>query len=1033
MSRIAEYFKSPKRVAFLLIRVGIVALLFTALFYPNYLPIPQKWKDAWGWEGVSIPEMIEVVKQLDPVNAGIWVSVGVVVLLSGITCGIMRWKLLLIGQDIRLPFLYLARCWFMGRAIGLFLPGTIGLDGYRLVESATYTGQAIKCATVVAVEKLIGFIALFLLVFLTLPLGMRLFNFNIAILGATLLFLGAFILTAFLLLLNPRIAQVLVAAVPVPGKVRNQVNTLGTAVTAYAGQRRLLMTAVVLGLCVHLAICGVLFCTSMAITGGEAEVLDVLFASPLTIVSTVFAPSAGGLGAREAAMTALLGGKYGAEESFLFGHLFYWLGQVLPFLVSIPLLIASGRPDKEKLLANIAAVREETGGRKSGLELSPDVIAAYRAKLGNALGAGLIAGVLGAAGIGLTEAIVHMDRLGSITDSIAYWWGPLVYGIVFSPIGLGIAAGLVFLYLLFDKFAPARVTFALCLAGTTGVLGLMIGLFRYRRDVLQEAAMQSGDYIKVVGIVAVVAVAVAAQGYIFSLFTRNWKTGLAAGVAGFAAILVAGVALAGMNKPVVEVPAFASKNLKAPNILFIAVDTLRADYLQAFNPDARPKTPNLLALAGDSVVFQNAIAQSSWTKASFGSIFSGMYPEAHGATSKVSALPQDVTTFAEVLHDGGYYTRGYSNNPNITSIFNYNQGFVDYTDLKPNLYFGAKGSCEKLIGYDILRKVVQVFYSKVLRGRISITDFYQPADVLTDLGLEWIDSAARPKDAPFMLFLHYMDPHDPYRDPERPGKGYARVQMANPDPEKWKEAFIRSYSYEIEYMDEHVGRLIAGLKERGLYDDTLIVFTSDHGEEFHEHGGWWHGLSLYDEQINIPLIMKLPGNAAKGLYINDLARHVDIAPTLAKFAGLTAAQQWQGQPLFTDELASNNSKIDFVHSHLDFEGIQLKSLRSLQTKYIQSNENKRNFPPEELYDLIADPGEQVNLIDTLADQPARAGEVMLFKDTLTKMDQFIKENAVEPEQFSTENLPQELKEQLEAVGYGEATPNEPKQEDEKEE
>ncbi len=1001
-----------KRLVFLVIRIGIVALFACLLFIPAKLGVPPE-----RWKGVSPSELLDVLQQLDRGSAALWISVAIVVLLSGISCGIMRWKLLLLGQGIRLPFLYLARCWFMGRAIGLFLPGTIGLDGYRLVESATYTGQPIKCATVVAVEKLIGFIALFLLVFLTLPLGARLFNFNFAILGPVLAILGTFILTAFLLLLNPRIAQVLVAALPVPGKIRNQVNTLGTAVTAYAGQRKLLMAAVGLGLCVHLAICMIYFCTAMAISGGGANMLDVLFASPLTIVSTVIAPTAGGLAAREAVMTALLGGKYGAEEAFLFAHLFYWIGQVLPFVVSIPLLILFGRPDKDKLVANIAAVRQETGGRKEGVHLSPEVIAAYRAKLGASLGGGLIAGVLGGAAIGLIEAIAHMRNLGSITDSIAYWWGPLVYGIVFSPVGLGIAAGLVFLYLLFDKFAPARVTFAVCLAGTMGVLGLMIGLFRYRRDVLQEAAMQGGDYIKVLGGVAVVAAGAALVGYFFSLAARNWKMGAFGGLTGFAVIVAAGAALAVTNKPDITTPDFTAKGLSAPNIILIAVDTLRADFLQAYKQDALPKTPRVSEFAADSVVFQNAFAQSSWTKASFGSIFSGMYPEAHKATSKVSALHPDAVTMAEVLRDGGYYTRGYSNNPNITSIFNYNQGFVDYTDLKPNLYFGAKGSCEKLIGYDILRKVVQVFNAKVLRGRLVISDFYQTAEQLTDVGLEWVDSSARPKDAPFFLFLHYMDPHDPNPDPDRPGKGFARVQMPNPDPEKWLQPMIKAYAADIEYMDGHLGRLIDGLKQRGLYDNTLIVFTADHGEEFQEHHGWWHGLSLYDEQIKIPLMMKLPGNQAKGTYISELARHVDIAPTVAKFAGLAPSEKWQGQALLKDDLASNSAEVGFVHSHLDFEGIKLKSLRSRDIKYITANEgNKRNFPLQELYDLRSDPGEQQNL----ADSADRAAELALFKDNLTKTNESIAAGAVPPMQFNKDDLPPELREQLEAVGYGDA-------------
>ncbi len=1002
-----------KRGIFFLLRLCVVALLFAALFYPRLLGIPEE-----VFKGVTFKELGDVISSLDAGTALFWIAFAVVMRIGGICCGVLRWRLLLLGQGIRLPVLYLARCWFMGRAIGLFLPGTIGLDGYRLVESATYTGQPIKCATVVAVEKLIGFIALFLLVFLTLPLGARMFSFNPAMLGVVLLILGSFISTAFLLLLNPRIAQVLVAALPVPGRIRHQVNTLGAAVTAYSGQRTLLMGAVVLGLGVHLAICMIYFGSAMAISGGAANVLDVLFASPLTIVGTVIAPTVGGVGVREAVQTALLGAKYGAEQAFLFGNLNYWIGEALPFLVSIPLLIFWGRPNRDKLVADIAAVRKETGGRGEGVHLSPEVIADYRNKLTSAIGAGLFGGILGAAAIGLAESIVHMRNLGAITDSIAYWWGPLVYGIAFSPVGLGIAAGLVFLYLLFDKFPPAKTTFALCLAGTVGALGLMIGLFRYRRDVLHEAAMQGGDFAKVFGgVAAVVAIAFVA-GFFLSRVVRGGRIlHAAAGTAGYLALVIAGVALAAADRPAVATPAFQAKGLSAPNIVLIVVDTLRADFLQAYKQDALPKTPNVSALAADSVVFQNTFAQSSWTKASFGTIFSGMYPEAHQATSKVSALPEDVVTFAEVLRDGGYYTRGFSNNPNITSIFNYNQGFIDYTDLKPNLYFGAKGSCEKLVGYDILRKVVQMFNAKILRGRMVITDFYQPAGPVTDIGLGWLDSAARPKDAPFFLFLHYMDPHDPNPDPDRPGKGFARVQTPNPDPEKWLQPMIKAYAAEIEYMDGHIGRLIDGLKQRGLYDNALIVFTADHGEEFQEHHGWWHGLSLYDEQIKIPLMLKLPGNQARGTYVSDLARHVDIAPTVAKFAGLAPPEKWQGQPLLKDDLASNNGTVGFVHSHLDFEGIQLKSLRSRDVKLITANEgNKRHYAPEELYDLRSDPGEQTNL----AGAADRAAELALFKNNLTKTDKSIEAGAVPKAEFSTDDLPPELKELLESIGYGKA-------------
>lgn len=540
---------------------------------------------------------------------------------------------------------------------------------------------------------------------------------------------------------------------------------------------------------------------------------------------------------------------------------------------------------------------------------------------------------------------------------------------------------------------------------------LVFGRFRYRRDILGEQALSLLDNAKVLGATVIVVVLAVVIGSILAGWVKNRFAGVGAGVACYLGIILIGVAATFIIKPNMQAVEFApDKQASGPSVILIAVDTLRADYLKAYNYSARPETPNISALADDSVVFQYAFAQSSWTKASFGTIFSGMYPEAHTATGKASALPDEVTTIAETLQAAGYYTKGFSNNPNITSIFNYNQGFIDYTDLKPDLYFGARPSCEKLVLYDILRKVVQVVNGK-RGGRIVITDFYQPGNVITDLGLAWIDGPERPADTPFHLFIHYMDPHDPFRDPDKPGKGYARVQMGNPDPEKFREAFIRSYTYEIEYMDEQVGRFLQGLKDRGIYDDALIIFTADHGEEFYEHGGWWHGLSLYDEQIAIPLMMKLPQSEITEVN-NNLARHVDIAPTIAELLDLPKPKQWQGSPLITRDLQFGNADTEYVHSHLDFEGIRLHALRTMNKKLIEANEgNKRNFAPLELYDLNADPGEQDNLAEDSED------EIKLFQQTLQGMAAFIKENAAEPKTLETGDMSPEELDRLRSLGY----------------
>ena len=156
-----------------------------------------------------------------------------------------------------------------------------------------YTGETVKCATVIAVEKLIGFVALTFLLFLTFPLGFRLLNINLVIFSGIILALAGFVTVAFLLLLNPRVIQILVAVVPTPAKISNTLNKLGLAATAYSGNRMLLLRATFLGLVVHLGTCFMYFGTMMAIRAENTSLWDILFASPVMIYGTVLGPSIG--------------------------------------------------------------------------------------------------------------------------------------------------------------------------------------------------------------------------------------------------------------------------------------------------------------------------------------------------------------------------------------------------------------------------------------------------------------------------------------------------------------------------------------------------------------------------------------------------------------------------------------------------------------------------------------------------------------------------------------------------------------------
>lgn len=1005
---------TPKKIFFFVLKLFFVGNLFYFIFNPDVYGF-----DPNLFQGITPGSLLEEFRQLDFMTALVWFSFAAVVKILGIFAGVVRWQLLLKGQGIHIPFWYLTKCWFMGRAIGLLLPGTLGLDAYRLVEASRYTGEPIKCTTVFAVEKLTGFIALFTLVFIAVPLGIvqNLFEFNFVILAIVLTFLGGFITFCFLLLLNPRVVQVLASVVPAPAAIKKKIHKLGVAVTAYHGNKRLLFTAVFFGLMVHVGICLMFFGTASAMRAENTSILDIFVVAPFVILISVITPTVSGMGVREIVFGTMLGAQAGAAKAVSFAHMGLWFGEIIPFALSIPLLLFTTRPNREQLMTDAEAARKAAADQEEeSLHLTPEELTRYQKGVWYSALAGVCAGIVCGAIIGLSEASWHVSISKGLLEWSAFWWAPLVYGIVFGGVGLGIAGGLVFLYLLFDRFAPTSLTFGLAAGGTLALAVLGIGRFRYVRDVLEEHAPTMAQNLGVLGSAAGIGIAAAIIGAVIVQFAGKrdgWKLGVIATGVTYVLLIIGGSVYAS-RVPERETLAFSDDPSGKPNIILIAVDTLRADFLQMYEPDtATAMTPNLAAYTRDAVLFQNAFSQSSWTKASFGTIFSGMYPEAHTATGKRSALPDDVVTFPEVLNEGGYYTRGFSNNPNITTTFNYDQGFNHYTDLKPNLMFGAQPSSEKLVLYDILRKVYQVFMGKIFKGRITITDFYQPADQVTDQALEWIDGPERPKNAPFFLFTHFMDPHDPFRDPELPGKGYSRAQLGNPNPADeeeladLKEKFIRSYIYEIEFMDTHVGRLLDGLKERELYNDTLIVFTSDHGEEFHEHGGWWHGLSLYDEQIAIPLIIKLPANEAAGAVNPFLTRHIDLGPTLLWLAGSDKPGTMIGKSLFLSSFDPANGLTTDTYASLNFEGIELQAVRTPNRKLIKSNENKRDYAPIELYDLEKDPGELENLA---GQNPTEEAELLALVDTALERAEA---DAVAAQEVDAE----ELERQLEGLGY----------------
>ncbi len=438
------------------------------------------------------------------------------------------------------------------------------------------------------------------------------------------------------------------------------------------------------------------------------------------------------------------------------------------------------------------------------------------------------------------------------------------------------------------------------------------------------------------------------------------RPGIAAVVVALLAAAWAGGAQLKPPPAPAPLPPRAAPPAGAPNVVLIMVDTLRADHLSCYG-STTVKTPHIDALAADGLRWTNAFAQASWTRPSVATILTGLYPSSHGAVHKADRLPDRVDTLAEVLGRAGYHTVGFADNANVSQAFNFQQGFDEYHYLAPDFFFAASEPAAQLALYSGLRLVRERF----LAHYVDVHHYYQPAEVVTAEVRRWLDRGAR--DEPFFLFAHYMDPHDPYFAHPFNGEGYARVAHPNPPP-ALAERLHHLYEGEVAYLDEHLGVLFDDLKRRGLYDRTLVVLTADHGEEFREHGGWWHGTTLYDEQIHVPLIVKPAGAHALAQLRDELATSLDIAPTIVAAAHAKPPAAMQGHVLPLDGGAAPARESTFAEE--DLEGNVLQAVRTRAWKLVTANPgNPRGLAPEELYDLPRDPGEQRNVI---ASTPAEA-------------------------------------------------------------
>ena len=388
------------------------------------------------------------------------------------------------------------------------------------------------------------------------------------------------------------------------------------------------------------------------------------------------------------------------------------------------------------------------------------------------------------------------------------------------------------------------------------------------------------------------------------------------------------------------------------HVILIVVDTLRADHLSCYS-EAAQATPTLDALARESLQFTCARAAAPFTFPSMSSILTGLSPTVHLGLHPSTALPRAVPTLAERMSEAGYLTGAIVRNPSLTPACRIDQGFDQFL-------FQREPAPPTALGELALRYVWP--------------DKYLPqvgAAVQTRRASEWIEKN-REKD--FFLWVHYFDPHMAYGPPkeflpqapppQRVGTHFAdasRLRDGTFAPDQAEREWIRElYAGEVRYLDTEIAGLFETLRRLDLYDDALIVFTSDHGEELWEHEGFEHGHTMYDEVLRVPLLIKLPGAGSLRVPVDVPVSTESVTPTVLAVANLLRdPADFTSPPLVqrtSDGFATEAAPRPLVTSAmLYFE--DRTAVVAEGFKYVRYHVSGR----EELFDLARDPGEQNNL------------------------------------------------------------------------
>lgn len=412
-----------------------------------------------------------------------------------------------------------------------------------------------------------------------------------------------------------------------------------------------------------------------------------------------------------------------------------------------------------------------------------------------------------------------------------------------------------------------------------------------------------------------------------------------------------------------------------PNVMLITIDCLRADHMSCLGY-VRKTTPNLDNFAKNGVLFTQAIANGSSTPASFPSILTSSYPLMYPDYPYISKFR---TTIAEVLKENAYKTAGFHSNPYLSKHYDYNRGFEVFEDFlssqidEKRISKGIKNIIRK---NEILYAFAKKLYKPLLNVERLITPIslpYQKASVINQKAISWLERNT----SRFFIWLHYMDTHHPFVPPKQfCNSNIYTINRAEyilrKNPPRVTQTdlqnIINHYDGSIMYVDQALGDLFQELKRLDIFDNTFIIITADHGEEFKEHGGFSHIAKLYDELIHVPLVLRAPTLPAN-IKIDEPISLLDLAPTILDYLDLPDCRNFKGEsllPLIIEEenawnegvISETLTKDGKVTLSIE-EGHRLISYRTKSWKYILNEETNK----KELYNLKNNPQETKNLYD----------------------------------------------------------------------